>query len=181
MNFSCSAPSLGALPLTGSWKRVRSTGCAEHCAHACARRRRAQTLHRFEPTGCVLPALDDLRLVRGRVMLIGDSTSRYAFDELVAWLRRRGQPLMCRNTSQPKWTLPSGRQLRPEHAAVATVRTKMEHDFAMSRFEASCTWLLEEILLYQPNDPYAFMEELLTHGEVDSDRIILVPGGDPSR
>lgn len=124
MNFSCSAPSLGALPLTGSWKRVRSTGCAEHCAHACARRRRAQTLHRFEPTGCVLPALDDLRSVRGRVMLIGDSTSRYAFDELVAWLRRRGQPLMCRNTSQPKWTLPSGRQLRPEHAAVVLLAVR---------------------------------------------------------
>merc|ERR1712196_155527 len=48
-----------------------------------------------------------------------------------------------------------------EPPIVQVKRSKMEHTLQYARFEACCAWLLEELLVYQPKDPFVFMEELL--------------------
>merc|ERR1711998_756698 len=50
----------------------------------------------------------------------------------------------------------------PELPAISAQRAKMEQTLQHARFEACCSWLLEELLVYQPRDPFPFMEELLS-------------------
>jgi len=49
----------------------------------------------------------------------------------------------------------------PELSSVQVQRHKMEQVLQHARFESCCVWLLEELLVYQPKDPFKFMEELL--------------------
>ena len=62
--------------------------------------RNATGWHYAPAAACELRAIDPSRL-RGSVMLVGDSLSRYQFMALVAAVRRVGRPLACSDVEQP--------------------------------------------------------------------------------
>jgi hypothetical protein len=81
-----------------------------------------------EPTGCTLAELEAGAL-QGRVMLVGESLSRSAFDELLTWVRRMGSSLRCVDT--PDVVRHTGAVRSPEATAVD------EHRY--SRRPVGCT------------------------------------------
>jgi len=75
--------------------------------------------------------------LQGTVMLVGDSMSRFAFDELVAWLRREGKPLRCVDADGPVWR-PAGGTNKPLPAEAAAVLELASAD-RYERRPADCT------------------------------------------